>query len=68
MSGSGREVLSDVQEWSGGPPVCKGVVARLSWIAGSGREAPPLVREWSRCPRGCPAVGWRPSRMSVRLV
>ena len=58
MSGSGREVLPDVQEWSGGPPGCLGVVGSPSKMSGSGREAPQMsgsgqeslkdVREWSR--------------------
>ena len=48
MSGSGREVLPDVQEWSrilpdvrecsGGPPVCPVVVGRSSRMSESGRE------------------------------
>ena len=46
FSGSGREALPDVwvgreaftyvQEWSGGPPGCQGVVDWLSRMAGSG--------------------------------
>ena len=47
MSGSGRETLPDVQEWSGGPPESSGVVAKLSRMSGSGREALPDVWEWS---------------------
>ena len=39
MSGSGREALQDVWEWSGGPPVCPVVVGRSSRMSGSGREA-----------------------------
>ena len=38
MSRSGREVISDVQEWSGGPPKCPGVVGRNFRLSGSGRE------------------------------
>ena len=45
MSGSGREALGDLREWSGGPPKCPGVVERLTEIYGSGREALPDVRE-----------------------
>ena len=57
MSGSGWEALSDVWEWSVGPPVCPGVVRRPSRMtgsgqealsdAGNGREALTNVREWS---------------------
>ena len=39
MSGSGREALPDVREWSGGPPGCPGVVGRPTRMSGSGREA-----------------------------
>ena len=56
MSGSGwealldvreyREALSDVREWSGGPPGCPGMVGRPSWMSSSGREALSDVREW----------------------
>ena len=44
MSGSGREALADVREWSGGPFECPGVVGRLSRMPGSGREALSNVR------------------------
>ena len=64
MSGSGREaipnickILMDIQEWSVGPPVCLGVVGRLSRcpgvvgrasrMTGSGRDALLDYREWS---------------------
>ena len=30
MSGSGREALPNVWEWSGGPPRCPGVVGKPS--------------------------------------
>ena len=43
MSGRGRESLKDVQEWSGGPPGCPGVVGRPSRISGSYREVLPYV-------------------------
>ena len=38
MSGSCWEALSEVREWSGGPPRCPEVVRRLSRMFGSGRE------------------------------
>ena len=63
MSGSSREtlpnickILMDIQEWSVGPPVCLGVVGRLSRcpgvvgrasrMTGSGREALPNNQKW----------------------
>ena len=56
MSGSGREDLPDIREWSGGPPGYPGVVGRPSRISRSGQETPrmslcgwealPDVREW----------------------
>ena len=63
MSGSGRESLSDVREWSGGPPRCPEVVRRPSRMSAgpsrmskSGQEAHPDVQEallddqeWLRC-------------------
>ena len=42
MSGSGRETLPDVWEWSGDPPGCPGVVGRPSQMSGSGRETPRM--------------------------
>ena len=45
MSGSGREVLPDVREWSVGPPESPGVVGRTSLMSGSGLEVLPKVRE-----------------------
>ena len=55
MSGSGRETLHDVGEWSGRPPECPGlvgspsrspgVVGRPSRMSGSSREALPDVWE-----------------------
>ena len=39
MSGSGREALQDVLEWSGGHPGCPGVVGRNYQMSGSDREA-----------------------------
>ena len=53
MSGSGREALSHVQEWSGGPSGSSGVVGRPSRmcgrpsrLTGSGRVFLSDVREW----------------------
>ena len=45
MTGSGRESLTDVREWSGGPPGCLGVVERPSRMSGSGRKALPDIWE-----------------------
>ena len=71
MSGSGRLALPNVQEWSGDPPVCPGVVGRPSRMSGCGpdtvpnhRKDLPDVQEWSGVPPGCPGVVGRPSRMS----
>ena len=61
MSGSGREALPDVWDWSGGPPVCPVVLrwhSRMSW---SGREVHPDLWEWAGGPLVCPAVVGRPS-------
>ena len=44
MSGSGREVLLDVQESFRGLPGCPGVVGMPSRMSGSGREGLPDVR------------------------
>ena len=38
MSGSGWEDLPDVRKWSGGHPLCPGVVGNSSRMTGSGRE------------------------------
>ena len=64
MSGSGREAILNIREWSGclpgcpgalgSPHGCLGVVGRPSWMSGSGREAIPDVQEWSGDPPGCP--------------
>ena len=45
MSGSGWEALSDVREWSGGPPKCPGMVEMPFRMSGSGREALTCSRE-----------------------
>ena len=75
MSGSGRDTLSDVREWSVGPPGCPEVVGwpsrmceRPSRLSGSVRKAFPDVWEtlsdvweWSGSSLGCPGVvGWPP--------
>ena len=52
MSGSSREALRYVQEWSKGPPFCLGVVGRPSRMSGSGRKDLPDVRKWSGGPPG----------------
>ena len=46
MSGSGREALSDVQEWSGGLPRCAGMFESQSIMTRSGWEALQDVWEW----------------------
>ena len=56
MFGSGRDTLPDVpegwealpnvQELSGDPSGCQGVVRRPSQMSRSGRETLPDVREW----------------------
>ena len=74
MSWSGQKTLPDVQEWSGGPPGCLGlvgrppqmpeVVGRTSGMSEGGREALPNVRKWLGGPLGCPGVVEGPSWMS----
>ena len=74
MSGSGREALPDVREWSGGTPGCPGIIDRPSRMSGSGRspsrtsgssrETLGDVWEWSGGPFGFPGLVGRPSRMS----
>ena len=44
MSGSGREALLDVLEWSGGPHGCPLVVGSPSRMSGNGRDDLPDVR------------------------
>ena len=63
MVGGGREALTEVQEWSEGPPGGQEVDVRPSRIYRSGREAfpevreaNPEVREWSGVPPGVPVV------------
>ena len=71
MSGSGREAVPDVREWSVGPPGFFSVVGKTSLVIGrrsqmfgSGRETLPDVREWSGGPPGCSGMVGRVSRMS----
>ena len=74
MSGSGRDDLPDVREWSveppdfrewtGGPLGCPGVVGRPSRMSRGGRESLPNGWEWTGVPPECPGVVRRPSRMS----
>ena len=74
MSGSGREVLPEVREWSGCLLGCPGEVGRPFQNSWSGREASrmsriggdahPDIREWSGGPPGSPRVVGRSSRMS----
>ena len=76
MSGSGREALPDVQERSGGPPGCPGVVVSPARMFRSGREALLDVREWwgvppkclgvARGPPRCPGVVLIPAQMDGR--
>ena len=66
MSGSGREAVPDVREWSKDYLECLRVVKRPtqmsksgrrpSRMSGSGREAVLDVQEWSRGPPECPKV------------
>ena len=60
MSGSGREALLDVREWSGRPPECAGVVGTPSRMSGSGLEALGDVWEWTGGHRGFAGVVERP--------
>ena len=77
MSGSGREALLDVREWSealpdvrewlGDPP---GWFGRPFRMFGSGLETLSNVWEWSRSRSECPGVVGKHSRMfgSVRAA
>ena len=56
MSGSCREALPNVQEWSGGIQECPVVVGRPSRMSGSSREALLDVRKWSVGPQVCTRV------------
>ena len=64
MSGSDREGMPDVWEWSVGPRGCPGVVGMSSGMSGSGREVLRDVREWLGVPPGCPGVVGSPSQIS----
>ena len=68
MSGSGREALPDVQEWSRALSGCPGVVETACRMSGRGRKALSNVREWSGGPPKCPVVVVRPSRTIRRFV
>ena len=46
-SGTGRETLPKVQNWSEDVPGVAEVVGRPSLTSGSGRETLPGVRNWS---------------------
>ena len=47
MSGSGREALHNVWEWSRDLAGCPELVVRPSRVSVSGREALPDERKWS---------------------
>ena len=61
MSGSGREALSDVKEWSIAPPGRLRVVGSPSRMSRSGRESLPVVWKWLEGPPGCMEVVGSPS-------
>ena len=44
MSGSYREALPEVREWSGGHSWCPRGVRRTSRMSGSGQNALPYIR------------------------
>ena len=50
MSGSGREALPNIREWSGGPPGCPGVVGKPSRMSAIGWEPYIEVRDCSGDP------------------
>ena len=54
MSGSVREAIPDVREWSEGLTECLGVVGSPSRMSVSGRIALPDGLEWSGDSPGCP--------------
>ena len=56
MSGSGREALGNLREWSGSLFGCPEVVGNPSGMSGFGWKAIPDVREWSGGHPGCSAV------------
>ena len=55
-SGSGRETLTEVRNWSGDPHGGPELVVRSSHRSGSGRKTLPNVRKWSGDPPGGPEV------------
>ena len=70
MSGSGREALPDVWEWSGGLPGCPGVFGWPSRMCSSSKVALPDVGSSPGCPElvgnppRCPGLVQRSSSMS----
>ena len=62
MTGSDREALPEVREWSGSPPGCPGVVGRPSRKSGILQEFLPEVWVWSGGPPGSPGVVGRSSK------
>ena len=48
MSGSGREVLPDIREWSGGPPGCPGLLGSSYRFRYDSTEFPGVVGRPSR--------------------
>ena len=64
MSGSGRENVSDVRDWSVGPPGCPGVVGRTYLMSESGQETLLDVWECSEVLSGRPGVIGRTFRTS----
>ena len=63
-SGSGRYVILEVREWSGGPPEGPGVVGKPFRRFVSGRYVIPAVWEWSGGPPKVLGLVGRPSRSS----
>ena len=63
MSGSAREALSDVCEWSGCSWGFAREVGRPCQMSGSGRGTLGDVRQWSLDPPRCLGVVGSPSRM-----
>ena len=67
ISWSGREVLADVREWSGGPPGYLGGAGRPTWMSGCFRETLLNVRELSGGNPKCQGVVGRLSRNSGNI-
>ena len=55
------ETLTEVPEWSEGPPGCPGVIEIPSRMTGSVRESFPVVRERSGDPAECSGAFRRPT-------